>query len=208
MIHRKNNSGLYNKNVESGFTLIELLVAMAIASILLAIVGSIFFSLNKGMSGENTRVALQQGVRSAVNIMAADLREVGMDPYTKKRFKIEKAALSEIRFSSDFNMDGKLDDDENFTYLLDGGELKMSISKNASPQPLLSNVQSLQFRFFKENDVEIPFSGSGATAEVADTDEIRAVEIYLAAQEKYWGASGTETRSYKTLVRCRNLNRL
>ncbi|WP_027358289.1 PulJ/GspJ family protein [Desulforegula conservatrix] len=204
MIYKENNSGLHKQNPESGFTLIELLVAMAIASILLAIVGSIFYSLNKGMSAENTRVALQQSVRSAINVIAADLREVGLDPYTKKRFKIEKAALSEIRFSSDLNMDGNLDDNEKFIYLLDDGQLKMSINSNDAPESLLPNVESLQFRYFRENDVEIMLSGS----EVADTGEIRAVEIYLEAEENYWGGGSTENRSYRTLVKCRNLNRL
>jgi len=204
MRYWKNTSVYHNQNAESGFSLIELLVAMAIASILLAIVGSIFYSLNKGMSAENTRVALQQSVRSAINVIAGDLREVGLDPCTKKRFKIEKAALSEIRFSTDLNMDGKLDDNEKFIYLLDDGQLKMSMNSNDAPEPLLSNVESLQFRFFKDNDAEILLSGS----EVADTDEIRAVEIYLEAEEKYWGGGSTENRSYRTLVRCRNLNRL
>lgn len=208
MIYTKNNSGFYNKKVESGFTLVELLVAMAIASILLAIVGSIFYSLNKGMSGENTRMALQQGVRSAVSVMAGDLREVGLDSHTKKRFKITKASRSEIRFSSDLNLDGELDNNETFTYILIGSDLKMAVSNTADPQPLLSNVQDLQFRYFKENDVEIPLTGSGATSEVADTDEIRSVEIFLSATEKYWGGSSSERRSYRTLVRCRNLNRL
>lgn len=197
-----------NMNKEKGFTLIELLVAMGIASILLAVAGSIFYSLNKGMSGENTRVSLQQGVRAAVNVMAADLREVGIDPHSKKRFRIEKAAANEIRFSSDLDMDGTLDDNETFTYLFSGSDLNMKIGKTGALEPLLSNVQALELNYYDDRDSKITPSGEGATAEVADRDEIRSVEITITAMENYWGGSGSETRSYTTLVRCRNLNRL
>lgn len=200
----KSPDHLNKKQAESGFSLIELLIAMAIASILMTAVVSVFYYLNRSMSGENTRVALQQSVRAAVNVMASDLKEVGLDPHTKKRFSIERATGSEIRFSSDLNMDGTLDDNEMFTYAFSGSNLNMTIGRAGAPEPLLSNVESLSFRYFNDRDTEI---GAGA-GEVSDRDEIRSVEITLSARENYWGGSGSETRSYTTLVRCRNLNRL
>lgn len=197
---------------EAGFTLIELLIAMGIAAILLAVVGSIFYSLNRGMSGENTRVALQQGVRSAVNIMALDLRQAGLDAYGRKRFEIKSAKRSEISFSSDLNMNGVLDSNETLTYSLNTTKreltIKDSTATDSTPQPLLSNVADLQLKYFNESDAEIPLVGSGATAEVQDTDSIRSVEILVSATERYWGNMNSENRSYRTLVRCRNVNRL
>lgn len=190
---------------EKGFTLVELLVSIAIAGVLLVIVFSIFNSLNRGMSGENTRVALQQGVRSAVNVMALDLRDAGLDPYNRGCFSLKKAEPGMVSFSSDRNMNGLYDNGETFTYSLEANNdintLMLKDHDNSGAQPLLSNIEELLFIYFDERGQEIIDPNN-------NLDEIRTIEIRLAASARYWGGSGNETREYSTLVKCRNLNRL
>lgn len=188
---------------EKGFTLVELLIAMAIASVLLVIVFSIFNSLTRSMSGENTRVALQQGVRSAVNIMALDLRDGGLDPHNTKRFSFKRAEASAVSFCSDRDMDGLVENGETFTYELDnsGTTLRLKDHDDSPAQPLLSDVNALTFTYFDERGQVLNDPGE-------NLDEISTIEIFLSASARYWGGAGNETREYRTLVKCRNLNRL
>lgn len=212
-------------STDDGFTLIELLIGIAVASILIAIAGGIFYSLNKGMSGENTRVALQQGVRTAVDVMAAEIMEAGLDPHSTKRFRIEKAASNEIRFLSDRNMDGDVDSDngEIIDYKIQGSNL-MALTGANSFQSLLSNVEmpiddsrtppasGAPYRkpmfVYRDKDGQSLIASGADEVAYSDLDKIRSVEITLSLTEKYWAASSSETRAYRTLVKCRNLNRL
>lgn len=210
---------------DEGFTIIELLVGIAVASILLAVAGGIFYTLNKGMSGENTRVALQQSVRTAVDVMAADIMEAGLDPHATKRFRMEKAASNEIRFLSDRNMDGDVDSDnsEIIDYKIQGSSL-MVLTGSDSFQSLLSNVEmpiddtrtppasGAPYRkpmfVYRDKDGRSLIASGADEVAYSDLDKIRSVEVSLSITEKYWGASASETRAYKTVVKCRNLNRL
>ena len=65
---------------QKGFTLIELMVAMAISGMLMAVVAMAY----TGQSRSNTTVqdvsSLQQDMRSALQIMAREIRMAGYDP--------------------------------------------------------------------------------------------------------------------------------
>lgn len=183
-----------------GFTLIEVLVTLAISGILMAVVFTVFSSMSKSMSGENVRVSLQQGLRSAVNVIAFDIRQAGLDPFKKGNFKIIKAKADEIEFNSDINVNGYFEADERFRYYVSTSSHSLEFQNNGTPQPMLSNIETLRFTFLDENGNTL----NSDTEPVQSPENIRAVEIYVSANEKYWGGSGNEKREYRTVVKCRN----
>ena len=64
----------------AGFTLIELLIAMAIASIVMAAMYAAFEAQVRGQVSQDVSLQMTQNIRSAMEIMAADIRMAGCDP--------------------------------------------------------------------------------------------------------------------------------
>ena len=64
----------------AGFTLIELLIAMAIASIIMAAMYAAFEAQVRGQVSQDVSLQMTQSIRSAMEIMAADIRMAGCDP--------------------------------------------------------------------------------------------------------------------------------
>lgn len=183
-----------------GFTLIEMLMALAITGIIMAAMFMVFSSMSKSMSGENVRISLQQGLRSAVNIIAFDIRQAGLDPFKKGDFRIIKAKSDEIEFNSDINVNGYFETDERFRYYVSQSSNSLQFQGNGTSQPMISNIETLRFTFL--DDMGSPLN-KGSEA-VQSPEKIRAVEIYVSAREKYWGGSGEEKKEYRTVVKCRN----
>lgn len=183
-------------DVPGGFTLVELLVAMAIASIMLAAVVSLFVSLNKSYTRQNAAADVQQVVRSGVDFMAQSIRLAGLDPAQTGGFGITLATETSITFLADVDLDGTADGTETITYTLSGDELRSNLSPGV---PLVDNVTDLVFTYLKE--------GGGPLAvpvAAADLAAIRTVQIALTVREPA-GRGKWVTRTYATEVRCRNL---
>ncbi|WP_295822449.1 PilW family protein [uncultured Deinococcus sp.] len=60
-----------------GFTLVELLIAMALLMVVLTIAFNIFSSSNKLVETDTGRVMAQQNAQTALDLMAADVRQAG-----------------------------------------------------------------------------------------------------------------------------------
>lgn len=190
----------FSKYDQKGFTLVELLVVMGAAGILMAVVMTTFNVLNKNLSGENVRVAMQQGLRSAVNVIAFDIKQASLDPFRSGDFRIMKAKSDDLEFSSDINVNGKFEADERFRYYFNPQDKTLCFQNNGTPQPMLSNIDTFKLTFFDSNGT-ILNSGTGL---VQSPERIRTVEIFVSASEKYWGGSSVEKKEYRTSVRCRN----
>jgi type IV pilus assembly protein PilW len=67
-------------NNKKGFTLIELMVAIAIGSIIMAAIYSVFISQQRTQINEQMTVAMQQTLRAAVYLIQRDIRMAGYDP--------------------------------------------------------------------------------------------------------------------------------
>ena len=89
-----------------GFTLVELLVAMAVASIMLAAVASLFTTLNKSYTRQNVAADVQQVARAGVDFMAQSIRMAGLDPDQTGDFGITIATATSITFTADLDLDG------------------------------------------------------------------------------------------------------
>ena len=182
-----------------GFTLVELLVAMAVASIMLAAMVSLFLSLNKSYTRQNAAAEVQQVTRAGVDFMAQSIRMAGLDPVQTGTFGITVANDTSITFRADFDLDGSLAaTGEEISYWLNGDRLLTTLDA----APLVENVDTsngsgLTFTYLAADD-------SVLATPVANPADIRTVRIALTVREPA-GHGKTVARTYATEVRCRNL---
>ncbi len=94
------------KNSRSGFTLVELLIAMAIAGISLGAIYSVFASVQKTSTSNDVTARVMQSLRTSLGFMESDIRMAGLDRFGTAGAGIEVATATDLRFTSDRNMDG------------------------------------------------------------------------------------------------------
>jgi type IV pilus assembly protein PilW len=205
-----------------GFTLIELLVTIAMSSIVLAAIGSVYMGLTRSYTRQNVAADVQQTMRAGIDYVVEDIMMAGLtgedcDEGIGYSPKFEAASIDAMRFTSDRNINCAIDNSnyENITYRYDNNALLLlqclgladvSLCDSASPDNiLLENVTSLEFRYLDENG-----SGLGDPdplldpVPAADLEDIRTVVITMTVEEPA-GRSGTVDRTYTTRVHCRNM---
>jgi len=203
-------TGVNMKINKKGFTAIELLVSLAIMSIALTSIYSMYMSFIRTCTKEGVKIRVQQSVRSGLDMMIRDIRLAGLDPEGTGDFGIVAATSQRIQFTADRDMDGELDDAdstdgidapdmEHMAYEYDGsGILKMALYKaNGDPEMdeiMAENVTGLTFIYFDSNDDT-----------TSDLDEIRTVDIQMTVQ-KSSGQDGQISRTLVKRVKCRNLD--
>jgi type IV pilus assembly protein PilW len=194
---------------KKGFTAIELLISLAIMSIALSSIYSMYMSFIRTCTKEGAKIRVQQGVRSGLDMMIRDIRLAGLDPEGTGDFGITAVTSQRIQFTADRDMDGELDDAdstdgidapdmEHMAYEYDGtGKLKMFLYKaNGDPETdeiMAENVTDLTFTYFDSNDDT-----------TSNLDEIRTVNIQMTIQ-KSSGQDGQVSRTLVKRVKCRNL---
>ena len=171
---------------KKGFTAIELLISLAIMSIALTSIYSLYMSFIRTCTKEGAKIRVQQSVRSGLDMMVRDIRLAGLDPEGPGDFGIIAVTSRRIQFTADKDMDGELDDAdatdgidltdmEHMAYEYDGtGKLKMFLYKaNGDPEMdeiMAENVTDLTFTYFDSNDDT-----------TSNLDQIRTVDIYPAS---------------------------
>jgi type IV pilus assembly protein PilW len=203
MPNPKSHKGIFAKSKKApnpavtepgGFTLIELLVAMAVASIMLAAVVSLFTTLERSYTRQNAAANVQQVARAGVDFMAQSIRMAGLDPAQTGDFGITDATATSIAFTADLDLDGSVaGTGETISYFLNGDELQ------SNAVALVENVTDLSFIYLAADD-----SVLAAPVPAVDRAAIRTVQIALTVQEPA-GRGETVARTYATEVRCRNL---
>ena len=195
---------------KKGFTAIELLVSLAIMSIALTSIYSMYMSFIRTCTKEGVKIRVQQNVRSGLDMMIRDIRLAGLDPDGTGDFGIVEAKSWRIQFTADRDMDGELDDAdaadgidapdmEHMAYEYDGsGILKMVLYKangNLETDEIMAeNVTDLTFTYFDSN-----------ADTTSNLDEIRTVDIQMTIQ-KASGQDGQVSRTLVKRVKCRNLD--
>ncbi|MBW1793384.1 MAG: PilW family protein [Deltaproteobacteria bacterium] len=104
-------------NNNKGFTLIELLIAMAVSSIVMALIISAFGSQQKAHVTQQQVVDMQQNIRAAMYLMESEIRMAGCDPTGNAGAGIQTAGPNSIGFTMD--IDGNADTtgaNENITF--------------------------------------------------------------------------------------------
>ena len=203
-------------NSKKGLSLIELLMAMAASLIILAAVYSVFTMTSKNFTTQNVAASVQQNLRSAIGLMARDIRVAGLDPAGSGSFGFRYASRTKIRFtldgvdsgSGDFN--GTVDETnfEQITYEFQGGQIMQTLyegtgSPNAAS--LISNIIVAQFSYFDAANNDL--IDAGLTPPRVPTDQlgdIRTVEILMTIEEPA-GRDEPVSRTLTRRVECRNM---
>ncbi len=194
---------------KKGFTAIEMLISLAILSMTLGSIYSLYVSFIRTCTKEGVKINVQQSVRSSLDMMIRDIRMAGLDPERTGDFGIVAVTPQRIQFTADRDMDGELDDAdatdgidapdmEFMAYEYDGNStLRMSLYKaNGNLEisdTMVENVTDLTFSYFNSNDDT-----------TSNLDDIRTVGIRLTIQ-KPSGRDGMISRTLVKRVKCRNL---
>ena len=194
---------------KKGFTAVEMLVSLAILSITLGSIYSLYMSFIRTCTKEGVKINVQQGVRSSLDMMIRDIRLAGLDPMGTDDFGIIAVTPRRILFTADRDMDGELDDAD-ATFVIDDSDMefmayeydgnssvRMSLYKADGSleisDTMVENVTDLSFAYFN--------SEANTTSVV---DDIRTVEIRMTIQKP----SGRDDQVSRTLIKrveCRNL---
>jgi hypothetical protein len=195
---------------QAGFTMADMLVGLAMASVVMVAIISLFTAVGRSYTIQNVAADVQQVTRAGIEHMAQNIRMAGLDPFGGAGAEIKEFNADKIQFSLDRCdtpigtegcgfPDGDVDDKfENLTYQWDPAERKLKQvlyggTGSAYTETLIENVSNLQFTYLDNDD--------GAPATAAD---IRTVIITLTVTDPA-GRGGTVSRTYSTRVRCRNL---
>jgi len=185
---------------KKGFSLIEIMVAIAIMSILSIAMMKTYTGFTRVYTTQEVAAGVQQDLRAALNIMTQDIRMAGFDPTDSDNFGVEVATATNIRITSDTDMNGVVDESnfERITYNFNAGtnqlqQILYETTGSESTQPVVDNVTNVAFTYLDVNNA--------VTATLAD---IRTVTISMTIQELA-GRGGLVTRTLSTRVQCRNL---
>jgi type IV pilus assembly protein PilW len=187
-----------------GFSLVELMVAIAISSIVLGAIASVFAGLSRSYTTQNVAAQVQEGMRASMDFMAEDLMMAGFDPLHTAGAGIVSATASSIDFTVDRNMNGSIDatDSERINYFLSGNQLRQRLNNdNTTDDSVVDNVAPYGFilSYFDESNTALP-----PPLSAANLAAVRTIQISLTVQEAA-GRGGPVNRTYTTRVRCRNI---
>jgi len=208
---------------DRGFTLTELLVTLAIASIVMAAIFSVYATLTRSYTTQNAFADVQQAVRASVDIMAEDIMMAGLrdrwEGYSGSPPAILTAGRWEMSFTADRDMDGAINgNSENIAYRLVGRQLQ--ITDAIGTEVLIDNVINNElatpvplFRYFSESPDDLKddkdlirdygYADPMDADDEAEREDISTVEIAIWVEEPA-GREGMVQRTYTTRVRCRN----
>lgn len=177
----------------SGFSLIEMIVVAAILSGISAVLYSAFALQSHTMLREGGNAVTQSEIRTVVERMVRELQSAGFDPRGTGRFGLIEAGGQVVRFSTDGNRDGAVEESnrEKRGFDLQGSELRAWLGADpanpASWQKLVRGVEELWLEYLD--------------AQGRPTDHlpsIRRIELRLRVRSQ--GESPTIEPALKTLI--------
>jgi len=187
---------------KSGFTLIELCLVIAIMSIVLGAIYSVFAATNRSTTNNEVVAEVMQNLRSSIDFMEQDIRMAGLDRFGSAKAGIEAATADNLRFTADRNMDGVLNDNiERITYFYDAANnrLRQCLWEGTLNdwQTVAENVTNFQFSYLDADDNLLAFP-------IADLSEIRVVVVTISIEQPA-GHSEPVIRTINKRILCRNL---
>jgi type II secretion system protein J len=202
------------KKREAAFALVELMVAIAIISLALGAIYSVFASVTKSSTGNEVSAQVLQNLRTSLGFMEQDIRMAGLDRFATAHAGVEEATETSFRFTADRNMDGLINeadlsngiqevDLERITYSFDAANqrLRQCLSEGtpqASWDTVADHVVDLRFQYFDKDETLLSFP-------ITDLTAIRSVMVSLTIRQ----ASGFHREVTKALSKkifCRNLS--
>jgi len=209
-VMKSQNTFLLKPPHKQGFSLIELLVALTIMSIVSVAIYGMFALSRKSYTTQNVAADVQQTVRSAMELIAQDIRQAGLDPTNSNNFGIEEASATRLQFTSDSidtgigDFNGVVDNtnSESITYEFQANRIDQILYKGTAAEntiALIDHVQNLEFTYFDANGVDL-----GSPVANENFKDIRAVQISLTVEQPA-GRDQPVSRTLINRVKCRNL---
>lgn len=202
------------KIMNDGFTLIELMIAMALASIIMAAIGSAYWIQTQTSREQQMVVEMQQNMRAAMFLLERDIMMAGYDndnnnppEPTITVAQIDGNGNSELEFEyiaedDGFDNDGDGTTDEAneletihyrlFDSSADTDTLIDDLQRRPGDPPIAGNIEEIEF-FYTLAD-----GPPTLTPAAADLEDIRAVGISIIARTSA-EARGGDTRSFTLL---------
>ena len=188
---------------------------MGISTFILIAIYSVFSITGKNFTTQNATASAQQSLRTAIGLMARDIRAAGLDPIDSDNFGFEHAASNKIWVTAD-SIDGSGEfngtvDDTNFesiTYEFQGNQIVQTLYEDTAsenPAPLISNIDNVQFSYLAaDNSDLIDYDLSPPRVPADELINIRTVEIQITVGEPA-GIEGSVSRTLTRRVECRNM---
>jgi prepilin-type N-terminal cleavage/methylation domain-containing protein len=143
---------------EKGFSLVEVMVTMLIMIIVLFALYSIFDMSIKTYSFGNSKAEAMENARLGMDKMEREIRQAyAFDKAEGNNQLFQTWDETQIEFGNDLdgstvvecpNIDG---DCEIISYTLDGGTGSLMRTSGGDPQPVVENVEDVEFRYFQRN---------------------------------------------------------
>lgn len=212
-----------------GFTLVDILVGLAMASVLMVAMVSLFTTLGRSYTTQNVAADVQQLTRAGMELMIQEIRMAGFDPggaaaaaivsnfdntagfHIDHDGKVAPTDADNIAFTLDQDMDGRID------HCTTGGTAECPAADDNIENELIAyriNNRTLEkYRggsavwedLSEDNVSDLSFTYYDDTGAVTTAaEDIRTVEISMTVQLPA-GRGGTVSRTYSTRVRCRNI---
>ncbi len=191
---------------------------MGISLIILIAIYSVFTITSKNFTTQNATANAQQSLRSAIGLMARDIRAAGLDPLDSDNFGFVEATRTKIRITADSidpgtdEFNGTLDETnfEQITYEFQNAQDQIvqtlyEGTASANPAPLISNIDNVQFTYLDADNADL--IDATLTPPQVPADElinIRTVEIQITVAEPA-GIEGSVSRTLTRRVECRNM---
>lgn len=214
---------------QGGVTLVDILVGLAMASVLLTAVVSLFTSMGRSYTIQNVAADTQQVTRAGVEVMIQEIRMAGFNPVGSTATGIVDNFNSDNGFHEQHDGNITSTDAQNFAFTMDAdmdGRIDHCIDAVPAECPAVDdNIENelIAYRFNNdalqkyrsasarwENLTEQNVSGlsftyyDGDGAVTTAVDSIRSVEISMTIQQPA-GRGRVVSRTYTTRVRCRNI---
>jgi type IV pilus assembly protein PilW len=215
---------------QKGFTLVDILVGLAMASVLMVAMVSLFTTMGRSYTTQNVAADVQQVARAGVELMIQETRMAGFDPsgsaaaaivsdfdnisgfHIDHDGKIAPTDATNFAFTIDADMDGRIDHCRS----VDAAAGCLTADDNIEDELIAYRINNGALEKYRgasavwedltENNVSnlsfTYYDASGAVTTAVDA--IRTAEISMTVQLPA-GRGGTVSRTYSTRVRCRNI---
>lgn len=217
---------------QTGFTLIDIVVGLAMASVLMVVMVSLFTTMGRSYTIQNVAADVQQVARGGVELMIQEIRMAGLDPSGSAAAGIVDNFDKDAGFHEDHDDLIAPTDANNFAFTMDAdmdGRIDHCVDDDKDKSDDCSakddNVENELIAYRINDDALERYRGGNAQwedltesnvsnlsfkyydetgVETTTRDDIRMVEISMTVQLPA-GRGGTVIRTYSTRVRCRNI---